>query len=139
MEFPSSSACLIATWTTLYMSESGSSDHVTVSLLTSPTNSIVFVHGLCPDRRSTWRCNDMFWPDSIAQDMPTARVWLFNYDTSIWTSPSVGKVTQTANDLTLLLDKARVGVSGRGTSPIIWIAHSLGGFVVKQVCKVSST
>ncbi|KAI1418900.1 hypothetical protein F5Y12DRAFT_789501 [Xylaria sp. FL1777] len=92
---------------------------------------VVFVHSLGRDRFDTWRCGDVFWPDYIMDDSPGARVILFNYDTRIWHEPSLGAIHEAANNLTSLLRTARRDSSRE--RHIIWVAHSLGGFLVKAV------
>jgi hypothetical protein len=52
--------------------------------------SIVLVHGLNGHPERTWRNtqNNFFWPSSLAQQLPKARVMIFGYDTDI--APSLG-------------------------------------------------
>ncbi|KAG4443311.1 hypothetical protein IFR05_001180 [Cadophora sp. M221] len=104
--------------------------------LVSDTNialfDVVFVHGLSGDYRTTWQCGDDFWPRWISTDIPQSRVLLFGYNTHIWSDPNFGAVNDTARNLARLLTKSRIeGQSGR---PIIWITHSMGGFLVKAAC-----
>ncbi|KAJ8126749.1 hypothetical protein O1611_g6890 [Lasiodiplodia mahajangana] len=98
---------------------------------------VVFVHALGRDRFDAWRCGDVFWPDYIANDLPGARVLLFNYDTRVWSEPSLSTIQNVANDLARVLGKARRGLSSKRR--IIWVAQSLGGFVVKAVCILSTS
>lgn len=79
----------------------------------------------------------MFWPGYVVDDFPGARVLLFNYDTKIWTHFGVEDIEKMASNLVRVLGNARQG--DYGGKPIIFIAHSLAGFLLKAVrCHVSS-
>lgn len=55
---------------------------------------------------------------------------LFHYDPRIWMQPSVTPISDTARNLLSLLSKSRLAV---GKSSTVYIAHSLGGLLVKAV------
>lgn len=97
---------------------------------------VVFVHSLGRDRFDRWRCGDVFWPDYIVEDSPGARVILFKYDTRVWDEPSPDTIQEASKNLTLLLPTARRDSSRE--RHIIWVAHSLGGFLVKAACIAST-
>lgn len=65
------------------------------------------------------------------EDSPGARVILFKYDTRVWDEPSPDTIQEASKNLTLLLPTARRDSSRE--RHIIWVAHSLGGFLVKAV------
>lgn len=49
-------------------------------------NSVIFVHGLTGNRKTTWtqESTGMFWPQTLLpRDLPTARIWTFGYDADI--------------------------------------------------------
>lgn len=120
----------------------------------------MFVHGLNPRGRNdhpfeTWTAaNHTFWPrDFLAKDLPYARVFVYGYNSNV-TDPqtmSNASVKDHANTLLNLLDMERspymVSTANRKQSPrltvyqqsmppkIIFIGHSLGGLVIKQVRK----
>ena len=102
--------------------------HYTVGLTFS--TSVVFVHGLSDDHRSTWSCGDFFWPECLFEDLPTIRVLLFQYDAKIWMQSDVEPIQKTARDMLSLLGKSRSRVRNSST---VWISHSLGGLLVKVV------
>ncbi|KAF2972771.1 hypothetical protein GQX73_g779 [Xylaria multiplex] len=73
-----------------------------------------------------------FWPDYILDHLPGARVILFNYDTELWCMPNLESIRTATTSLTYLLRKARKG--GFKGRRMIWVAHGLGGFLVKAAC-----
>jgi hypothetical protein len=101
--------------------------------LTLLLSSIVLVHGLNGDATKSWT-NDKtgaFWPeDFLPKDIPDARVLTYGYNAAA----AFGNTTATIIDhakglLSSLVDRR----DDDETRPIIFIAHSLGGIVVKQV------
>ena len=100
--------------------------------------SIIFVHGLNPKgtedhARRTWTHKDgTFWPnDHLPQSIPTARILLFAYNSSVLSKPSNSPVHSHANSLLNgLLNERRK--SEERHRALIFVAHSLGGLLVKQ-------
>lgn len=122
-------------------------------------SSFVFVHGLNPRGRTdhpfeTWtHANGKFWPrDFLAEDIPYARAFVYGYNSNI-THPqtmSTASIKDHANTLLNLLDMERgpqlvreapsilmascLPIWQHSLPPkIIFIGHSLGGLVIKQV------
>ncbi|KAH0558859.1 hypothetical protein GP486_004507 [Trichoglossum hirsutum] len=91
---------------------------------------IVFVHGLSGGSTSTWKSGNTFWPQDLCRDFPEAQILLLTYDPHIWGGSDCQAVRKTADDLLRLLSKARLG-AGASRRPLIWIAHSVGGCLVK--------
>ncbi len=81
----------------------------------------------------------VYWPKHlIPRTLPTARVLVYGYDTNIrhsWGSPlSKNTVYDIASDLLASLEaECRLQPS----RPIVFIAHSLGGIVVKEMLRRS--
>ncbi len=94
---------------------------------------IVFVHGLGGDWRSTWmhdKADDAtFWPQWLAQEFPQFGVWSFGYaaDVSAWQAQSMPLADRGNAVLEELLN------DDIGQRPLVFVTHSLGGVVVKQL------
>lgn len=102
------------------------------------TLSIVFVHGLNPSGKeghaiSTWTHeNGTFWPQKLLlPKVPFARVMIFSYNSAILKAASNVTVGAHATSLLDRLMKKRTPAEACHR-PIIFIAHSMGGLVVKQ-------
>jgi alpha-beta hydrolase superfamily lysophospholipase len=78
----------------------------------------------------------MWLRDSVPVDFPQLRVWLYGYDSSLTDTDSVEDFYEYAQTLRRLLRglrrKTKLGVN-QGAIPIIFIAHSLGGLLLKEV------
>ncbi len=121
---------------------------------------LVFVHGLQGHPRKTWQSSvtpqqhtsiihhlkrrsvqtrdeegaGVFWPaDLIPQDYPKLRVLTYGYDSNVTeyfaSSTSKNGIFDHGNSLLNALSRERINEL---TRPIILVAHSLGGLVVKQ-------
>ncbi|KAH6885412.1 hypothetical protein B0T10DRAFT_577100 [Thelonectria olida] len=93
--------------------------------------TIVAVHGLGGDSQKTWTNpnTEFSWlKDGLAQDLPQFRVLTFHYKTIYSPKPGIS-ITGIATTLLSLLERHLE----TNPSPIIFIAHSLGGLIVKQL------
>lgn len=84
---------------------------------------------------STAAHEHVFWPADLLPAMcPRARVLTFGYDSKItkYMSGATNKGSLVAHSKDLLFSISRNRSSNR---PIIFVAHSLGGIVVKEVRK----
>ncbi|KAL8705747.1 MAG: hypothetical protein Q9201_001142 [Fulgogasparrea decipioides] len=110
-----------------------------------PNVDVVFVHGLNGDPHNTWTSDHskVFWP---AQTLPPlleeerARILVYGYDadvTSFTDGASKDKIHNHAEHLVaeLVANRRIRKVLER---PIVWVAHSLGGLVVKRALIHSS-
>ena len=101
-------------------------------------SSLVAVHGLNPlnnldHGENTWRAliSKKSWlRDFLPQDIPSARIFLFGYNSNVAFSSGNEGVYDQANTLCFTLGGYREDVPHR---PIVFIGHSLGGLVIKQV------
>lgn len=97
----------------------------------------MFVHGLRGHALDTWTKGPVCWPrDLLNLDVPEARILTWGYDSSVARTLEFASQSSlfghAENLLTDLVNKRR-GASEK-TRPIIFVGHSLGGLVVKQVC-----
>lgn len=109
----------------------------------SPTANIVFVHGLGGNRELTWcyqRNVEYFWPKKWLPNVPgltKCLVHTFGYDAN-WATfkDTTAGIVDFAKRLNLELF-----TSGLDNAPIVFLAHSMGGLVVKKVssCPHSSS
>lgn len=105
------------------------------------TVDIVLVHGLNGHPQNTWTAkNGVFWPaDLLPITLKTvkARILVYGYNADVWAfgsdkSPSSDMIHQHAQTLISALAMERT-IGGYDEHPIIWVAHSLGGILVKRV------
>lgn len=81
----------------------------------------------------------VYWPrDLIPKSLPTARVLVYGYDTNVrhFLGPPISKNTiyDIALDFLTSLEAERRSQPSR---PLVFVAHSLGGIVVKEVLRRS--
>ena len=100
-------------------------------------SSIVAVHGLGGDSFSTWtHKNGVNWLRDLLKDcVPTARIITYGYRAGLATEARTGRSSTIAQDLLSELQDIRADKAR--SRPIFFIAHSLGGIVVKKVLIIS--
>lgn len=111
---------------------------------------MVFVHGLGGDVFATWRHGrdeSTSWPHWLGQDFPEIGVWSLGYAASPtkW-ARVLGWVSQRWRDSghgMALPDRAlqvldAMVQQGLGRRPLLFIGHSLGGLLVKQILRTAS-
>lgn len=93
------------------------------------------MHGLNPLSKEnhaydTWTANGKLWlRDSLPEELPQARILIFGYNANAVFDNSTAGVTDIAGTLLNWLGLRRDDCQ---TRPIIFIAHSLGGIIVKK-------
>ncbi|KAL1999850.1 hypothetical protein VTN02DRAFT_3893 [Thermoascus thermophilus] len=100
-----------------------------------PNIDIIAVHGLNPHDKAyhaeeTWKSGDKLWlRDFLPSQLPRARILLFGYNSNVaFQSSSAGVREQAIN----LLNRLWLERQDDEDRPILFIAHSLGGIVVKE-------
>jgi len=103
---------------------------------------IVFVHGLAGSSHATWRhgaegrADHFFWPAELGGELPQCGVWSLGYEAGIipWFGadglPIEDRAVNLAHKLT---------TRGIGDRPLIFITHSMGGLMVKEIVVQSIT
>jgi hypothetical protein len=104
-----------------------------------PLIDVVFVHGLGGDARSTWRAagspNSML--EWLAEDNQAVQVWSMGYPAAMtrWTDGRRSRGMPLPRRAQGLIEELlRHGI---GQREIVFVCHSLGGLVVKQVLRHS--
>lgn len=100
---------------------------------------VIFVHGLGGDAFGTWhpqgkKDDDQSWLYWLGQDLPDVGIWSIDYEVepSAWKGNAMPLTDRAANILELL------NVNNIGKHPIIFVTHSLGGLLVKQMFRTAS-
>ncbi|QDU26269.1 hypothetical protein ETAA8_13460 [Anatilimnocola aggregata] len=98
---------------------------------------IVFIHGLNGDAWSTWgdKDADFYWPKWLSAQVPDVCVWSLDYDAA--SSRWQGSPMPTTDRAVNLLDQMEL--KGIGQRPVIFICHSLGGIVTKNMLREAAT
>ena len=96
-----------------------------------PEEALVLATGMKEDASSNQK--SVFWPKQLLPiDIPNARIFTYGYNAGIvgglLKGPNMINVSQHANDLMICLSSEL-----KNKKPIIFVAHSLGGIIVKDV------
>ncbi|KAI1465515.1 uncharacterized protein F4812DRAFT_439075 [Daldinia caldariorum] len=102
-----------------------------------PLLDIVLIHGLGGHPEKTWRSSYKFWPrDRLAISFPKSRVLVYGYDSKV-TKFGTGAASQNSfldHTRHLLLDLRGIR-NENPTRPLLFICHSLGGILVKDLLR----
>ncbi|KAF7502238.1 hypothetical protein GJ744_006309 [Endocarpon pusillum] len=100
----------------------------------NPVLDIVAVHGLNGNREKTWAAGDVCWlRDFLPLEIPKARILSWGYDANTHGTLEISNdslyyhAKNLISDLCLMRDLTKTQ-----KRPILFIAHSLGGIVVKS-------
>ena len=112
------------------------SDFIKVSGCDNPDREgdVIFVHGLDGDPIETWRPaghSGPAWPEWLGEALPDVGVWLLSYAAAStrWKGHAMALADRAPSALALL------DIEGLGERPLVFIAHSLGGLLVKQMLR----
>lgn len=100
---------------------------------------LVFVHGLGGDLIDTWKSgkdSDAFWPDWLSGESGLIQIWTLGWPTKkfSWGSSDEMTIQDRANSVLELLCNHEIG-----DRKLIFICHSLGGILVKELLRSSDT
>ena len=97
---------------------------------------IIFIHGLGGDAKETWhprgkKDNDDFWLMWLWEDLKDVGIWSLAYEVepATWKGNSMPLVDRAASIL------AYLDINDIGERPVIFITHSMGGLLVKQMLR----
>ncbi|KAK3937941.1 hypothetical protein QBC46DRAFT_451524 [Diplogelasinospora grovesii] len=104
-------------------------------------NTCSIVAGLGGHHIETWKADDhrqTVWPcDLLPEYIPGIRVLSFNYATTIHGRTSNAGIRDRANDLLGHLLDIREDDQCDKSRPIVFVGHSLGGFIIKRAIRAA--
>ena len=109
-----------------------------VHFVDSPAGvDVIFVHGLNGEAYSTWQGQTpVFWPrDLLPRDLDVSSIWVYSYNTKIDMKLEEQKPLHPL--LENLAYELIQSVQRRTGRSLIWVAHSLGGLLVKAALTLS--
>ncbi|PSH62077.1 ABC-three component system protein [Phyllobacterium sophorae] len=104
------------------------------------TVDVIFVHGLSGDPVETWTADGSkeseggYWPQWLAADVPHLNLYTLGFPASVfaqWAKKEMNLYDRAKNFLETLASYEF------GKRPIIFICHSLGGLLVKQILRTA--
>jgi len=103
----------------------------------NPNVDLIFIHGLTGDPEKTWMTDDdsEFWPNWLEEAFPKLGVYSLGYPASLfqkWASKEMDIYERATSALDIMASH------GIGERPLIFIVHSLGGILLKQILRTSN-
>lgn len=101
---------------------------------------MIFVHGLTGDPVDTWSSDGVteqegpYWPRWLVTDLPHLNFYTLGFPASLfaqWAKKEMNLFQRAKNVLELL------AAYGFGSRPIVFVCHSLGGLLVKQILRTA--
>jgi hypothetical protein len=98
--------------------------------------AVIFVPGLGGDPNATWRSDgdETFWPSWLVKDISKLEVFTVAYDASpsTWFGYAMGLPDRAASVLATLV------ANRLDAKPLVFVCHSLGGLVIKQLLRIAA-
>lgn len=95
----------------------------------SKVADIVFVHGLDGSAVDTWtNSNGFYWPKELGKELNDVDIWSLGYNAS--PTGQTLPLPHLAANIVTYLQNCKVGVY-----PLIFVCHSLGGLLVKEILR----
>lgn len=97
---------------------------------------VIFIHGLGGHPQKTWHPqgkydDNNFWPTWLGEDLPDVGIWSLGYEVEPfkWKGNTM-PLADRATNILALLDSYAIG-----EKPLIFVTHSFGGLLVKQMLR----
>jgi protein SERAC1 len=102
---------------------------------TQAVADVVFIHGLGGRSPETWQVKDSstFWPAWLLADLAQIEVWTLSYPAETYNLLGTGPDMELPDLARAVLDY--MVSRGLGARPLIFITHSMGGLLAKQVLR----
>ena len=114
-----------------------------------PEIEIVFIHGLqvsdfgnaywetwtTVDENGERHCWPMTW---LVEEIPQARILSLSYDSSALRTRTQGRMDSYIVGESLLTEMVDFAAIGQSGCPLLFVCHSLGGIVIKEVVKMAA-
>lgn len=109
---------------------------ISIARVAAAVGDVIFVHGLGGDPYATWGLgqNDC-WREWIVANRPDLNIWsiAYNVDPSDWRGNAM-PLSDRALNILAMLDNHSIG-----SRPIVFVAHSMGGLLVKEMLRHALT
>ncbi|GAB1316537.1 Alpha/Beta hydrolase protein [Madurella fahalii] len=108
-----------------------------------PTLDVVAVHGLNGDCIRSWTSESptgtktTWLNELLPYKLPNTRVMTFGYNASVLNNISIAGIREVARILLSQLRDKRED-DGDSRRPIVFVAHSLGGIIIKQALRIAN-
>ena len=108
---------------------------------------VVFVHGLNGDPRDYWGEPGSHWPAWLGEEIPDVGVWSLGYENAAFKQRTLsvlgfflrrGFAMPLFDRAMSVLLRLEVEVDGIGNKPLVFITHSMGGLLIKQLLRTAN-